>query len=523
MRGYIELNTKAQSKILKKFKKLTKFCHEKINVEKKALDYITNSPLNNAIKTLAEISADVEKLFYNNYFDKYTFRTIKELKEYVKPVYITQTQSFYLGFYVALLLVSICLCYLIASHFHIDMDDDVEFKGIFAMFRAYLIICLYMWLLGLNVYAWNVSHINYKLALNFTNHHSYVISIFKRAAVFSSIGMLMVLVYLILRTEIQIIYQMVQFISIDTTPIICWTIFFIYMIFPIKGFFNSEGRFWTFRVFAEACTPFIFSVKFQHSFLMDQLTSLVGPMRDMEYTLCYFVYYDSPFDERMRLCSMNRGIVLFIGIFPHAMRMMQTLRQVYDGKRYEYFNALKYLMAILVAIFSFLESDYPIFDNIWWITAIISSLYSSYWDIIFDFGFFEPGKNYPLRQKLAYRNKSFYYFVLVTNIFLRFIWILSLSPEVVFSFIRPEFFSLMIFSMEVIRRGIWNFIRMEYEHIKKCKEFRVTADLELPFKRTQDGSYILRESHAIDMIMLNKRLEKIKDMTRPVRKGMDYF
>jgi hypothetical protein len=52
---------------------------------------------------------------------------------------------------------------------------------------------------------------------------------------------------------------------------------------------------------------------------------------------------------------------------------------------------------------------------------------------------------------------------------------------------------------------------MELEHIKKCKEFKVTVDPELPLKKLKDGTYILRESTAIDLERLNKRLEKIRD------------
>ena len=65
------------------------------------------------------------------------------------------------------------------------MDDDAKFKIIFPMFRGYLVMVLYFWFLGLNVYVWNTYHINYKLAFNFDSHYSPVLSIFKQAA-FSS-------------------------------------------------------------------------------------------------------------------------------------------------------------------------------------------------------------------------------------------------------------------------------------------------------------------------------------------------
>ena len=132
-----------------------------------------------------------------------------------------------------------------------------------------------------------------------------------------------------------------------------------------------------------------------------------------------------------------------------------------------------------------------------------------------DFGFLQPySKNYPLRDKLSYPEKGFYYFCMISNLFLRFMWVLSVSPEVVYRFMRPEFVSFLIFSMEVLRRGMWNFIRVELKHIELCKEFRVTVDVELPFKKIDD-QYVLKNTNIIDV--LNKKLQRIQDMKASFR------
>ena len=80
------------------------------------------------------------------------------------------------------------------------------------MFRGYLVFIFYFWYLGCNVYAWNTVHINYKLAFNFDNHYSTVIEILKRAAFFSFVVSFMLLCYMILRTQIPILYDLVSFI-----------------------------------------------------------------------------------------------------------------------------------------------------------------------------------------------------------------------------------------------------------------------------------------------------------------------
>jgi hypothetical protein len=121
------------------------------------------------------------------------------------------------------------------------MDDDAKFKTIFPMFRGYLVMVLYYWFLGLNVYVWNKYHINYKLAFNFDSHYSPVISIFKRAAFFLMIVGIMLLCYMIERTQIPILYDLVSFIPLELTPLISYIFFFIYMFTPMQ-IFNYPGH-----------------------------------------------------------------------------------------------------------------------------------------------------------------------------------------------------------------------------------------------------------------------------------------
>ena len=79
-----------------------------------------------------------------------------------------------------------------------------------------------------------------------------------------------------------------------------------------------------------------------------------------------------------------------------------------------------------------------------------------------------------------------------------------MSPEIVYRFIRPELFSLIIFSLEVIRRGIWNLIRVEFKHFEICKQFKVTMNVELPFKKDKDGKLRLRETNIVNLVKMNK-------------------
>lgn len=192
------------------------------------------------------------------------------------------------------------------------------------------------------------------------------------------------------------------------------------------------------------------------------------------------------------------------------------MRIIYDSKKInpQSLNIVKYIFAILVAIISSLASN-SFYRSLWWIVALISTIYSYLWDIKMDFGFLQPySPNWPLRDKLSYQEKGFYYLCMISNLFLRFLWVLSVSPEVVYRFIRPEFLSFLIYSMEVTRRGMWNFIRVELKHIELCKEFRVTVDVDLPFKKVGD-QYILKTTNLLDFI--NKKLKRIEDLRASFR------
>ena len=133
-----------------------------------------------------------------------------------------------------------------------------------------------------------------------------------------------------------------------------------------------------------------------------------------------------------------------------------------------------------------------------------------------DFGLLQKGKNYPLRDKLYYKKKYIYYIISVLDFFFRFLWLITLSPEVINAFIRPESLSIILSSVEIFRRGMWNLIRVEYKHFEISKEFKVTNDVELPFIK-QGVKFINNENNLLNLIGMNREqkiqyeLEKIME------------
>ena len=121
-------------------------------------------------------------------------------------------------------------------------------------------------------------------------------------------------------------------VSVQVLPLICWLILLGYFFCPFK-IFNYSGRVYTMKLFMESVASIFVPTEFRHIWFMDQLTSLIGPMRDIEYTMCYYSYYVNPLKIREVFCNNNRGIYLFIGIFPNFIRVLQCARVIKDSKK----------------------------------------------------------------------------------------------------------------------------------------------------------------------------------------------
>ena len=518
LQSFIELNLKAKEKIMKKFDKLTKELDNKIYDEivkkiKNDLEvYILKSKLVNALQKLREEQTEIETIFSEFFYYKYSSNAIKILKDFASQTFFTQFQSFYFGFFLGILLILIVLCIMIMIYFHIDMDDDAKFKTIFPMFRGYIVFILYYWFLGLNVYVWNLYHINYQVAFDFDNHYSDVMSICGRAAFFSILVIFMLLCYMIERTEIPILYDLVSFIPLEFTPLVCWVVTFCYLFYPFHNF-NYLGRIYLFDLFFESMASITVKNHLRHTWFGDQLTSLTGPLRDFEYTMCYYTHYFETVEEKKRLCNNHRPIVLCVNLLPYVVRLLQCIKTIADNNKFfpDILNCGKYTLSILVAISSYYSTTIAFFGKTWLIIAVTSSCYSYCWDMKMDYGLLQKGENYPLRNELIYENKKIYVIAMVLNFFGRFAWVLTISPEVVYRFIRPEFFSMIIYLIEMLRRGMWNFFRIELKHIDLCEQFQIGIKVDLPFIKIGKDTFIPKEEKGkIKMEKLNK-IDIVKD------------
>lgn len=72
----------------------------------------------------------------------------------------------------------------------------------------------------------------------------------------------------------------------------------------------------------------------------------------------------------------------------------------------------------------------------------------------------------------------FYYFGMVEDLILRFGWTLSMSL-VKAGYVEGELMMTILSPFEVFRRFIWNYFRLENEHLNNCGKFRAVRDISV--------------------------------------------
>lgn len=196
------------------------------------------------------------------------------------------------------------------------------------------------------------------------------------------------------------------------------------------------------------------------------------------------------------------NIDLLIGLLPSLIRLNQCLIEYNSSRRrnkQHLLNAIKYSTAILPVFSNILiRLNFPYSLNLWYLSSFINSLYSFIWDIKMDWNF-EMFNNLlnksitknNLRSRLMFNVKFYYYFAILIDFCLRFIWIsrilitqgefqYSNSPFIIFilgNLYSLEFGYFTLEFLEIIRRWIWVFIKLETEYIKLI--FTVSEDIEL--------------------------------------------
>ena len=116
------------------------------------------------------------------------------------------------------------------------------------------------------------------------------------------------------------------------------------------------------------------------------------------------------------------------------------------------------------------------------------------------------------KKKNKFKKKFWVLITIPVDIILRFLWMLSISPEIMSQYIRPEFLALVLYTLEMIRRAIWNFIRVEFEHYELEKMYQISFYEELPLIKLSNGKFKTNENKMLNILDVEKKDRMILEL-----------
>ncbi|VEU42395.1 unnamed protein product [Pseudo-nitzschia multistriata] len=210
-------------------------------------------------------------------------------------------------------------------------------------------------------------------------------------------------------------------------------------------------------------------------------------------------------------------------MLPLVFRFNQCLRKYADsGDRFPHLaNASKYALSQLVTLTGafhplYLEVESGrelVYQVFWTFLFFASSIYSFTWDVYMDWGLGRKSYGF-LGPRLMYPKKYAYYATIAMDLVLRSMWVLTLlPPSSGASFALPAYLYSLQVILELFRRTVWGFFRLENEHRSNVNRYRRVDFVPLHFdtghdkhmyqkKLERSGASVLREVVLVTLVVV---------------------
>ncbi|KAH0641255.1 hypothetical protein KY285_037841 [Solanum tuberosum] len=482
LKTYSSLNMVAFVKILKKFDKVAK--------QQSSANYLKQVKRSHFISSdkVVRLMDEVESLFTQHFANSDRKKAMKFLRpqQNKESHMVTFFVGLFTGCFVTLFSVYAILAHL--SGMFSTRTEAAYVETVYPVFSMFALLSLHLFMYGCNLFLWKGTRINYNFIFEFQPKTA-----LKYRDAFLIGTCLMTSVVGALVVHLILLSNGFSPSQVDAIPGILLLIFLALLICPLNVFYRPT-RFYFLKVIRNiVCSPF-YKVLLVDFFMADQLTSQIPLMRHLESSACYFLA-GSLTAHGLPTCNSGRmyiELAYVISFAPYYWRAMQCARRWFDESDINHLaNLGKYVSAMVAAgarLTYSREPDSQLWFSVILVTSVIATVYQLYWDFVKDWGFFNlKSKNFLLRDELILKNKSIYYASIALNLVLRVAWV-----ETVMHFkVRPFESRLLDFflaSLEVIRRGHWNFYRLENEHLNNVGKFRAVKAVPLPFRETDsDG------------------------------------
>ncbi|KFK44590.1 hypothetical protein AALP_AA1G278500 [Arabis alpina] len=455
LQNYSFLNTLAISKIMKKYDKVASRSAAKPYMEMVDKSYLTSSD------EINKLMVRVEYIFVEHFANSNRSKGMNLLRPKVKKEKhrITFSTGFFVGCTVSLVIALGLFTHarnIIGANGH-----KLYMETMFPLYSLFGFVVLHMIMYASNIFFWKRYRVNYPFIFGFKEGTE----LGYRHVLLLSFGLgTLALCAVLVNLDMEMDPSTNDYKAItELLPLFIVALVIAISLCPFNIFYRSSRFFFLIVLFRCIAAP-LYSVNLPDFFLADQLTSQVQALRSLEFYICYYGWGD--FKLRQNTCRSSdvyNTFYFIVAVIPYWSRFLQCVRRFFEGKdSSQAFNALNA-----------------------WVFSALATFYGTYWDIVYDWGLLRsPSKGW-LREKLLVPNKAVYYVAMVLNIVLRLAWLQTVLDFNI-SFLHRETMIALLAGLEIIRRGIWNFFRLENEHLNNVGKFRAFKSVPLPFNYDEE-------------------------------------
>ncbi|ESW25307.1 hypothetical protein PHAVU_003G024600 [Phaseolus vulgaris] len=479
LKVYRNLNMLAFIKILKKFDKVT---------EKQILPIylkVVESSYFNSSDKVVKLADEVEELFIKNFAEENRRKAMK----YLRPSQRKESHAvtFFIGLFTGCFL-ALLAGYAIMAHvtgLYRPHQNSVYMETVYPVLSMFSLVFLHFFLYGCNILAWRKTRINYSFIFELAPTKE-----LKYRDIFLICTMAMSVVIGVTFLHLTLLTKGYSYAKVQDIPGLLLLGFLLILVCPFNIIYRSS-RYRFLCVIRNIILSPLYKVVMLDFFMADQLCSQVPMLRSLEYVACYYItgsYKTQDYGYCMRT-KHYRDLAYAVSFLPYYWRAMQCARRWFDeGQTSHLVNLGKYVSAMLAAG---AKVAYEKDGSVVWLCVLVimssaATMYQLYWDFVKDWGLLQMNSKNPwLRNELMLHRKAIYYLSMGLNLILRLAWLQTVLHSS-FENVDYRVTCLFLASLEVIRRGLWNFFRLENEHLNNAGKFRAVKIVPFPFHEVDD-------------------------------------
>jgi len=210
----------------------------------------------------------------------------------------------------------------------------------------------------------------------------------------------------------------------------------------------------------------------------------------------------------------------FFTALPGIWRFVQCARRYKSSKMWfpHLVNCGKYLFIIsyhmTLSIWRIDKSNQS-FKAAFIAIAIVNSIYTTVWDVGMDWSLLDPYAKWPfLRKNLGFKQTWAYYLAMFVDPILRCTWLLYIVDADQLQLQHSTLMPFLLGAVEVLRRFMWCFFRMENEHVGNVGANRAYRNLPLPYRFASETASPTAEEEPQSPIDATDALSEL-DLERP--------